>query len=102
MTYKPSEADWSREMRGNTLITTVDLRSVVVISTRRDADKANDFVTTLGKVGPPMGIGVDRRAFDMITLDNDRTDNFIKSIMSKVNEDTQMVSRPRHCLWIVM
>ncbi len=90
--YKPNEADWSRDMRGNSLISTVNLNNVLVVSTRRDDDKAQDFVHTLAKVGPPMGINVNARDFDYATLDNDRTDNFVKSISSRVTQSTQLVS----------
>ena len=79
-------------MRGNHLITTVGLKNVLMISTKRDSDKARDFMNCLGKVGPPMGIGVDPNCFDYVGLDNDRTDNFIKTIMSRTSNDTQLVS----------
>ena len=56
--YKPADADWGREMRGMTLLTVVDLREWAVLFTDRDAPKAQDFVQTMSKVGPGMGINV--------------------------------------------
>lgn len=92
--YKPHEADWSRDMRGNELITPVPIENFVVISTRRDADKAHDFVVTLQKIGPAMGIRVNPK-YRQLELDNDRTDNFIRSIDQNVEQNrTQLVCVP--------
>lgn len=84
-------------MRGNDLITTVALHNVLIVSTRRDGEMARDFINALGKVGPPMGIRVDYNAFDCVALENDRTDNFIKAIMNRISNDTQLV---RNVLYI--
>lgn len=77
-------------MRGKILITPVSLNDFMVLSTNRDADKAQDFVSTMQRVGPAMGIQVNRRC-NMITLDNDRTDNFLRNIKNNLTERTQMV-----------
>ena len=88
--YKPHEADWSRDLRGNSLITTVSLKEVLVVSTYRDKTTAKEFMRTLAEVGPPMGIQVTDN-FHLVTVDNDRTDNFLHTIRSNVQEDTQLV-----------
>lgn len=90
LNYRPQEADWSRDMRGNILITPVSLNDFMILSTRRDSDKAQDFVQTLQKVGPAMGIQVSR-SYNMIALDNDRTDTFLNNIKSNLEKTTQMV-----------
>ena len=77
-------------MRGNNLITTVDLKKIFIISTKRDGSKAEDFMATLAKVAPPMGISVSDN-YHLVMLDNDRTDNFVHTIQRNVQEDTQMV-----------
>ena len=56
--YDPKSADWSREMRGMALHSTVNLESWVLIYTNRDGANAKDFEQTLKKVGGPMGIEV--------------------------------------------
>ena len=56
--YKPEDADWSREMRGNRLISCIPLNHWVMIHTGRDESKARDFLGNLKRVGPPMGIQV--------------------------------------------
>lgn len=83
-------------MRGKILISPVPLRDFMVLSTGRDADKAQDFVQTLQKVGPAMGIDVSRRCA-MITLDNDRTETFLNNIKRNLNSSTQLVS-PRQLM----
>ena len=60
-------------MRGNTLISAISLRNYMVLFTSRDYEKAQDFVQTLRRVGPPMGINIgDAR---MLQCQDDRTDN---------------------------
>ena len=63
----------------------------MVLSTRRDADKAQDFVQTLQKVGPPMGMKVGRP--NMIELPTDKNDVLLDAITSNLRPDsTQLVS----------
>ncbi len=78
-------------MRGKYLIAPIGLKDFVVVCTKRDGRIAEDFVETLAKVGPAMGIEVNRRC-KIIALDNDRTDAFLRSIKDAVREKAiQMV-----------
>ena len=77
-------------MRGKYLISPIGLNEFVIICTRRDGKVAEDFRDTLAKVGPAMGISVNRSA-KIVMLDNDRTDAFIRSIKDNVGQHTQMV-----------
>ena len=45
-------------MRGKKIISGIALKDYVIIFTRRDQESAQDFASTLQKVGPPMGIMV--------------------------------------------
>ena len=94
--YNPAEADWSRGMRGNTLISPINLTNFIVYSTSRDEPKAVDLVQTLQKVCPPMGVSVTRP--EIKTLRDDRTDSFIKAITHDLvpGHKIQMV---RHMLY---
>lgn len=56
--YDPKTADWSREMRGMPLYSTVNLNNWLLIYSSRDSNNAKDFEQTLKKVGGPMGITV--------------------------------------------
>ena len=87
--YKPADADWSREMRGNTLISAISLRNYMVLFTSRDYEKAQDFVQTLRRVGPPMGINIgDAR---MLQCQDDRTDTILRTIKNNLDDHVQMV-----------
>lgn len=77
-------------MRGNTLISTVPLSNYMIVFAPRDGDKAQDFVQTLKRVGPPMGIDVRDPA--MYKASDDRTDTFLRILNDKMNPTTQMVS----------
>ncbi|KAH6931918.1 hypothetical protein HPB50_001470 [Hyalomma asiaticum] len=52
----PMTADFSREMRDKTMFKAIQIRSWVVVCTRRDMQNAQDFVRELMCVGPPMGV----------------------------------------------
>lgn len=59
LSFKQEDADWSRDMRGKRLITSVSLHNWVVIFFRRNTQQTQDFVQTLSRVGPPMGMMID-------------------------------------------
>ena len=62
----------------------------MVVFTRRDAEKAHDFVSTLMKVGPPMGMRVEKPT--MVELPSDKTDVLVDRIASNLRPDsTQLV-----------
>ena len=89
--YPPFNADWTKELRGKKVIAPVSLMEYMVLSTRRDADKAQDFVQTLQKVGPPMGMKVGRP--NMIELPTDKSDVLLDAISNNLRRDsTQLVS----------
>lgn len=46
-------------MRGKPVISAVSLKDYMILHTRRDGNIAEDFIRTLKKVGPPMGIYID-------------------------------------------
>ena len=56
--YKPADADWSREMRGLPLISCVPLQNWIMVYTGRNEQVAMEFLSNLKRVGPPMGIRV--------------------------------------------
>jgi aubergine-like protein len=58
--YKPAEAEWSREMRGAELKSTVPLDTWMILFTSRDSGIAQDFLQTLQRVCGPMGIQVSK------------------------------------------
>ena len=76
-------------MRGNRLISTVNLHTFMVVCTGRDMGVAQDFVQTLQRVGAPMGLEVGNPA--VFKAPDDRTDTFLKIIVGNLTGDTQMV-----------
>ncbi|XP_077995960.1 piwi-like protein 1 [Glandiceps talaboti] len=87
--YDPAEADWSRETRGNELISTVHLERWILLFTSRDQSIANDFYETLTRVCGPMGMNVTKPT--MCELSEDRTETYLRTIKEQMNANTQMV-----------
>ncbi|XP_015273353.1 PREDICTED: piwi-like protein 1 [Gekko japonicus] len=86
--YNPQFADWSKEMRGASLISVKPLENWLLIYTRRNYDAANTLVQNLFKVTPAMGIQMNKAI--MIEVE-DRTEAYLKALKQKVASDTQMV-----------
>jgi len=59
-TYPKDNADWSREMRGQPLLSSVPLKNWVMMCTQRDQSNATDLYSTLQKVCAGMGMGIDK------------------------------------------
>ena len=77
-------------MRGKRVIAPVSLEDYMVVFTRRDMEKGQDFVSTLQKVGPPMGMRVGNPR--MVELPTDKTDVVLDRITGNINRDrTQLV-----------
>merc|ERR1712212_698306 len=72
--YKPAEAEWSREMRGVKMLNPIALRDWALVCTKRDAQTAQSFISTLGKVCPPMGMEFAQAK--VLELNDDRTETF--------------------------
>ena len=72
------------------MIAPAELLDYLVVFTRRDAEKAQDFVATLQRVGPPMGMKVGRPK--MVELPSDKTDVLMDNITSNLRQgSTQLV-----------
>jgi hypothetical protein len=75
----------------------------MVLSTGRDASKANDFVKMMKQVGPQMGIHI--RDPHLITLLNDRVETYLKSIKENLNNTVRITDTGTfslsHCFWVI-
>ncbi|XP_020631825.1 piwi-like protein 1 isoform X2 [Orbicella faveolata] len=87
--YDPKSADWSKEMRGNPLHSTVNLENWILVYTQRDTGNAKDFSQTLRKVCGPMGISVANHID--CPIQNDRTETYLSAIKNNVSPALQMV-----------
>ncbi|XP_041347966.1 piwi-like protein 1 isoform X1 [Gigantopelta aegis] len=87
--YRQEDAEWSRDMRGKQLLVPVRLQNWVVIGTRRDTGLVTDLVSTLNRVGPPMGMFIDKPR--IVELPNDRNDSYIAALRENISPNVQMV-----------
>jgi len=55
----------------------------MVVFTKRDASKAQDFIQTMNQVCPQMGIQV--RGPRVFELQNDRTETYVRTIRDNIN-----------------
>ncbi|MCJ8735396.1 hypothetical protein PDJAM_G00246210 [Pangasius djambal] len=86
--YNPWAADWSKEMRGLPLISSMPLENWLMFYTRRNADVAHSLLQTLNKVTGPMGIRMQRAG--MIEYD-DRQEALLRALQQNVGQHVQMV-----------
>ncbi|XP_019620692.1 PREDICTED: piwi-like protein 1 [Branchiostoma belcheri] len=83
-------AEWSREFRGKTLLSTRPLKDWLLIFTKRDAQIANDFKQTLEKVAGPIGIQVSNPV--MVDIEDDQLGTYLRVMKEQVKAGvTQMV-----------
>ncbi|KAG7332045.1 hypothetical protein KOW79_003879 [Hemibagrus wyckioides] len=86
--YNPWAADWSKEMRGLPLISSMPLENWLMFYTRRNAEVAHSLLQTLNKVSGPMGIRMQRAG--MIEYD-DRQEALLRALQQNVGQQVQMV-----------
>ncbi|XP_019620701.1 PREDICTED: piwi-like protein 1 isoform X3 [Branchiostoma belcheri] len=87
--YKPQDADWGKEMRGQQLISCVPMQNWLFIFPQRNSPQAQDFLQALVRVGPPMGMNINKPI--MCEIPDDRTDNYLRTMREQMNDKTQMV-----------
>ncbi|KAI8512036.1 Piwi-like protein 1 [Branchiostoma belcheri] len=87
--YKPQDADWGKEMRGQQLISYVPMQNWLFIFPQRNSSQAQDFLQALVRVGPPMGMNINKPI--MCEIRDDRTDNYLRTMREQMNDKTQMV-----------
>ncbi|XP_077999596.1 piwi-like protein 2 [Glandiceps talaboti] len=83
------EADWGREATRESVITPVHLQCWMVVFTKRDLNRAMDYIQMMKKVAPPMGIRVNNPL--QLELRDDRTETYLRTIRESLNEQIQMV-----------
>ena len=83
------QADWGRDATREHVITAVPLRCWVVLYTKRDQARANDYIGTMLKVCPQMGI--DAQPPTRFELRDDRTETFIRALRENINPRVSMM-----------
>ena len=77
------QADWGRDATRENVITAVPLRCWVVLYTKRDQTRANDYIGNMLKCCPQMGI--DAQPPTRFELRDDRTETFIRALRENIN-----------------
>lgn len=83
------QADWGRDATREQVITAVPLRNWVVLYTKRDQQRAQDYIGHMLKVCPQMGI--DAQAPTRFELRDDRTETFVRALRENINPRIQVV-----------
>ncbi|KAE8573998.1 Putative Argonaute 3 [Halyomorpha halys] len=83
------EANWSGASNKNKAISVVNFVTWSVICTRRDMDMVTSFIEQMIKIGPQMGIKINKP--DIVSIPDDRTDNYIRSLRSSIKNNIQIV-----------
>lgn len=84
-----SNGDWSRAAATNSMLTTVDLMEWAVVHVQRDFRCAKEFVSTMCRVAPQMGVKVLQP--EMLSLQNDSTENYIRTLKEYIHNRVQLV-----------
>lgn len=82
-------ADWGGATSRERVITAVPLRNWVVLYTKRDQSKANDYITWMMKLCPQMGI--DCSPPTRFELRDDRVETYVRALREHINPKIQLV-----------
>ncbi|GAB1601208.1 piwi-like protein 1 [Argonauta hians] len=83
------EADWSRDLCRNSVITPVPLQDWVVVTCKQDVGRAKDFISMMMKVTGPLGIHVSQPR--LIETRDQRTETLIRLLRETVQKTFQLV-----------
>ncbi|KAG8452990.1 hypothetical protein GDO86_004701 [Hymenochirus boettgeri] len=86
--YNPQFADWSRELRGQTILSVKHLDHWLLLYTKRNYDAAHILVQNLSKVAQQIGMRLGNAV--MIEVD-DRSGSYIRALQHHISTPTQMV-----------
>ena len=93
-------ADWSNAFRNENVITAVPLKNWVVLYTRRDQSRANDFVSIMLKVCP--SIGIECQAPVRFELNDDRVETYIRALREHINPKVLISNKKQEQLFILL
>lgn len=82
-------ADFGKYATSNQLLQVIHLTTWILLHTRNDNKSARAFVENMERNSKPMGINV--CAPQIIVLDNDHTDTYIKALRQHTSAKTQIV-----------
>ncbi|XP_037339536.2 piwi-like protein 2 [Pungitius pungitius] len=83
-----ADVSWSREVIREASISSIPLNIWAIFYTRRCAEQAEELVSTFNKVAGPIGMRLERPI--RVELRDNRTETYVKSIHSQVNNEPNM------------
>ncbi|XP_073404629.1 piwi-like protein 1 [Dendrobates tinctorius] len=86
--YDPQFADWSRELRGPVLLSTLDLNNWLLFYTRRNYDAANTLLQNMFKITQQLRIKMNRAV--MVEVE-DTVGGYLQAFQQNVTDRTEMV-----------
>uniref|UniRef100_A0A671U8K6 Piwi-like RNA-mediated gene silencing 1 n=1 Tax=Sparus aurata TaxID=8175 RepID=A0A671U8K6_SPAAU len=86
--YDPWTAEWAKEMRGMSLISSPPLDNWIIFHTRRNGNEAQSLLQTLQKVSGPLGIHIKR---PIMVQYEDQQESLLRSLQQNVGPQMQMV-----------
>ncbi|XP_077570635.1 piwi-like protein 1 [Stigmatopora nigra] len=86
--YNPRSADWTREMRGLSVMGSPPLENWLLLYTRRNSREAESLLDALYKVSGPLKIALQ----DPVIIEyEDHQESLLRTLQKNVRKDTQMV-----------
>ncbi|KAL1122035.1 hypothetical protein AAG570_003441 [Ranatra chinensis] len=82
-------AEWSRALTSSSVLSAIELVNWMIVCLRRDEKAIVDFVQTLRKCGPQMGIGINPPR--ILPIPDDSAENYVKTIRNNTDQSTQLV-----------
>uniref|UniRef100_A0A8C6Q612 Piwi-like RNA-mediated gene silencing 1 n=1 Tax=Nothobranchius furzeri TaxID=105023 RepID=A0A8C6Q612_NOTFU len=86
--YNPQTADWSREMRGLSVISSPPLNCWLLFHTKRNSSEAQSLLQSLNKVSAPLGIRMQRAT---VIEYEDHALTLLRALQHNVSPQIQMV-----------
>ena len=77
------QADWGRDICRSRVLTAVNLEHWMVVATKRDSQKAQEFLNMMSRVCPQMGINIKQAM--TFELQDDKTQTYLNLIRDRIN-----------------
>lgn len=82
------KADWTSAAMKNRVITSIDIRNWLLIHTAQDKRNAEEFIRILMRLGPRMGIEINRPA--LYCMPDDRNETYVRVLREHIKPELQV------------
>ncbi|GLV39996.1 Argonaute 3 [Carabus blaptoides fortunei] len=83
------KADWTSAAMKNRVITSIDIRTWLVLYTAQDKRNVEEFLRILMRLGPKMGIEINRPA--LYCMPDDRNETYVKVLREHIKPELQLI-----------